>query len=228
MTTTEAIASDMAVSNIKDASLDKENHEADTNYRQRLLDTINGHTYTDILLRNHISLDDHNTDASMDELLSLYEKLFEYGMFLSGFQFVGLIIDNKPSGVREEIAYFLLGLGFFTSIFAALVAFISIEFFKSMKNEDAELVVQGCMKYKQFFRLADTILFLDTGLFLTSLNVMAYSLVRTSLAITLNVIAGILVLFLMFCHYIIVLRRQIYTTKDGRVLKRKIYSDRHR
>ena len=195
---------------------------------QRLLDAINGHTYTDILLRNHISREKHNVDTALDELLSLYEKLFEYGMFLSGFQFVGLIIDNKPSGLREEIAYFFLGLGFFTSIFAALVAFISIEFFKSMKNEDAELVVEGCMKYKQFFRLADTILFMDTGLFLTSLNIMAYSLLRTYLAITLNVIAGLLVIFLISCHYIIVLRRQIYKTKDGKILKRKIYTDKFR
>ena len=212
-----------------DKSQDQQNgDEEEGRVRNRMLQTINGHTYSDILLRNRISHTEHDIDAALDEMLSFYEKLFEYGMFLSGFQFVGLIIDNKPSGVREEIAYFFLGLGFFSSIFAALVAFISIEFFKSMKNEDPELVVEGCMKYKHFFRLADTILFLDTGLFLISLNVMAYSLVRTSLAIALNVIAGLLMLFLVCCHYIIVLRRQIYTTKDGRVLKRKIYTDRYR
>ena len=198
------------------------------NKNERLLDLIDGHTYTDILLRNNILKDGANVNIAMDELLSLYEKLFEYGMFLSGFQFVGLIIDNKPSGLREEIAYFFLGLGFFTSIFAALVAFISLEFFKSMKNEDPELVITGCMKYKRFFRLADIILFLDTGLFLLSLNVMAYSLLRSYLAITLNIVAGLLVIFLLSCHYIIVLRRQIYTLKDGKVLKRNIYTDKFR
>ena len=202
--------------------------EEQRNVIKRMLQAINGHTYSDILLRNRISSNEHDMDSALDEMLSLYEKLFEYGMFLSGFQFVGLIIDNKPSGVREEVAYFFLGLGFFASIFAALVAFISIEFFKSMKNEDPELVVEGCMKYKRFFRLADIILFLDTGLFLTSLNIMAYSLVRKSLAIALNVIAGLLAVFLLSSHYIIVIRRQIYTTKDGRVLKRKIYTDRFR
>ena len=207
-----------------ESNVDKE----DGNVIKRLLLAINGHTYSDILLRNRISDNEHDLNSALDEMLSLYEKLFEYGMFLSGFQFVGLIIDNKPSGVREEVAYFLLGLGFFSSIFAALVAFISIEFFKSMKNEDPEFVVEGCMKYKRFFRLADIILFLDTGLFLASLNVMAYSLVRKSLALALNVIAGLLVIFLMVCHYIVVLRRQIYTTRDGKVLKRKIYTDRFR
>eukprot|EP00795_Rhopilema_esculentum_P000820 gene820-10561_t len=198
------------------------------NTNERLLDMIDGRTYTDILLRNNILEDGANMNIAMDELLSLYEKLFEYGMFLSGFQFVGLIIDNKPSGLREEIAYFFLGLGFFTSIFAALVAFISLEFFKSMKNEDPELVITGCMKYKKFFRLADSILFLDTGLFLLSLNVMVYSLLRSYLAITLNVIAGLLTIFLLSCHYIIVLRRQIYTLKDGKVLRRNIYTDKFR
>lgn len=220
----------MSINKIDDSNVDKKSEmkEDGRPVMQSLLDHLDGHTYTDILLRNQISLNHQNMDAALDELLSLYEKLFEYGMFLSGFQFVGLIIDNKPTGLREEIAYFFLGLGFFTSIFAALVAFISIEFFKSMKNEDPELVVVGCMKYKPFFRLADMVLFLDTGLFLISLNIMAYSLVQVPLAITLNIIAGLLVMFLLAAHYVIVLRRQIYTTKDGKVLKRKIYSDKFR
>ena len=205
-----------------------DNDESETAMHQKLLDAINGHTYTDILLRNFIFDKSFDMNQAVDELLSLYEKLFEYGMFLSGFQFVGLVVDSKPNGTREEVAYFFLGLGFFASIFAALVAFISIEFFKSMKNEDPELVVEGCMKYKKFFQLADKILFLDTGLFLLSLNFMAYTPLRWSLAFSLNIIAGLLVLFLAVCHYIVVLRRQIYKTKSGKVLKRKIYKDRFR
>lgn len=207
---------------------DVENHKNETSMRQTLLSAINGHTYTDILLRNYIFDQSFDMNQAMDELLSLYEKLFEYGMFLSGFQFVGLVVDSKPNGTREEVAYFFLGLGFFASIFAALVAFISIEFFKSMKNEDPELVVEGCMRYKKFFQLADKILFLDTGLFLLSLNFMAYTPLRWSLAFSLNIIAGLLVLFLAVCHYIVVLRRQIFKTKGGKELKRKIYMDRFR
>eukprot|EP00794_Sanderia_malayensis_P018658 gene18658-20539_t len=190
--------------------------------QEKLKALLIGRTYMDILLRNHIE----NVNEGLEELMSLYERLFEYGMFLSGFQFVGLIVENKPTGLREELAYFFLGLGFFSSVFAALVAFISLEFFKSMKNEDPELVFTGCLRYKHFFRLADITLFADTGLFLTSLNLVVYSVLRQSLAIALNVVAGVLVLFLAGCHFYIVLRKQNFTSSAGKALKRKLYADK--
>ena len=208
----------------EDNNAENTNRPTDVSLRQRLLNRLDGHTYMDILLMNNI--DDIN--AAISELLSLYERLFEYGMFLSGFQFVGLVVDNKPIGFREELAYFLLGLGFFSSIFAALLAFISIEFFKSMRNEDPEMVVEGCMRYKSFFHLADVTLFIDTGLFLLSLNIVVYSVVRIYFAVALNVIAGILVVFLACGHFIVVIKRQKYLLPDGRQLKRKIYTDRSR
>jgi len=214
----DIIANNSLEMNYRDEKID----QAEIGLRQRLLERLNGHTYMDILLRNHIE----NINSGIEELLSLYGRLFEYGMFLSGFQFVGLIVENKPKGLREELAYFFLGLGFFSSIFAALIAFISIEFFKSMKNEDPEYVVEGCMKYKKFFRLADMTLFLDTGLFLISLNIAVYSTLRLSFSIALNVIAGLLVMFLAGCHFFIVLRKQIFTVSGGRVLKRNIYADK--
>eukprot|EP00794_Sanderia_malayensis_P018659 gene18659-20540_t len=193
--------------------------------QEKLKSMLIGRTYMDILLRNHIE----NVNEGLEELMSLYEKLFQYGMFLSGFQFVGLIVGPPYNRLREfqgVLAYFSLSLGFFSSIFAVLVAFMSLKFFKSMKNEDPELVFTGCLRYKKFFLLADVALFASTGLFLTSLNLQLYFFLDKGLVNALNVVTGVLVLFLVGCHFCIFNRQQSFSSSTGKTLKRKLYADK--
>eukprot|EP00794_Sanderia_malayensis_P018660 gene18660-20541_t len=192
--------------------------------QKNLKSMLIGRTYMDILLRNHIE----NVNEGLEELMSLYEKLFQYGMFLSGFQFVNLTMGSpyRMREFQEVLAYLSLSLGFFSSIFAVLVAFMSLKFFKSMKNEDPELVFTGCLRYKKFFLLADVALFASTGLFLTSLNLQLHFALDKGLANALNVVTGVLVLFLVGCHFCIFNRQQSFSSSTGKTLKRKLYADK--
>ena len=110
----------------------------------------NGATYFDILLYNCI--DDLNNDPllnpeklnlALDDISDIYDKLFNFGLTLSGFQFVGLTLERnlkEDESIDLRIAYFILSIGFITSLFGSLLSFISIEYIKGIRDESQELL----------------------------------------------------------------------------------------
>lgn len=181
------------------------------------LERTSSRGFVKIILRNNIT----NLNNALEELQGIYNNLFTYGIYLSGFQFVGLSVDTTITNTREELSFFLLALGFFCSLMAALISFVAIEYLKALKNEDPEFIMAGCMKYALFFWSSEILLILDSSLFVLSLNLLVYSQLRTSLAVILNGVSILFFIILATCHYLIITRKQEY--KSGQVvLKRKL------
>ena len=87
--------------------------------------------------------------------IQLHANLFQFGIFMSGFQFVGLVVENQPDATEtlRYYGFFTLCIGFFLSMFSALISFIAMEYFNGIKNEDPEFIVLGVLKFKGFFRV---------------------------------------------------------------------------
>jgi hypothetical protein len=195
--------------------MDKEN-DNDKSLLQQLEKTPS-RGFVKIILRNYI----HDLNCALDELQGIYNNLFTYGIYLSGFQFVGLQVDQTISNTTEELSYFLLALGFFCSLMAALVSFITIEYLKALRNEEPEFILAGCMKYALYFWLSELLLILDSVLFVVSLNMLVYTYLRTLLAVILNVVSVVFSLTLGISHYLVIVRKQTYMY-DGKKLKRRL------
>ena len=187
---------------------------------EELLGQLNGTTsrgFVKIILRNYLT----NLNDGVEELQGIYNNLFSYGIYLSGFQFIGLSVDRAITNTREEISFFLLALGFFLSLMAALTAFVTIEYLKALKNEDPQFIMAGCIKYALFFWFSEVLLILDSTVFVLSLNLLVYSILRTSLAVVLNVVSVVFFIILSSSHYWIITRRQTYQV-GSKILKRKL------
>lgn len=182
-----------------------------------------GATYFDILLFNCI--DDINNDPllnpeklnlALDDMSDIYDKLFNFGLTLSGFQFVGLTLEKnlkEDESIDLRIAYFILSIGFITSLFGSLLSFISIEYLKGIRDESQEFIISGIKKYKTIFKLADIILYLDSILFVVPLNIMIYNVLDIFFGIIFNSLSLLFFIFGMYFHYTIIISRQSYNLK---------------
>ena len=121
----------------------------------RLSNKITGHSYFDIMLYNDIvstyendkkkKPDEQDKEGqgisindSLDSLISIYDKLFSFGFSLSGYQFIGLVLEKTivdNDNRYAPLAYFLLAIGFLISLFGAMSSFFILEFLTSIKNE---------------------------------------------------------------------------------------------
>ena len=182
-----------------------------------------GATYFDILLYNCI--DDFNNvpilnadklNDALDDISDVYDKLFNFGLTLSGFQFVGLTLERNlkdDETIFLRIAYFILSLGFITSLFGSLLSFISIEYIKGIREESQEFIITGIKKYKTIFKLADVILYLDSILFVVPLNIMIYNVLDVFFGIIFNSMSLLFFILGMYFHYTIIISRQTYNLK---------------
>ena len=78
---------------------------------------INGTTYFDILLYNcydeiNRQINKDKLSQAFDDLLDIYSNLFNLGLSISGYQFIGIILEKNLSlteTIYIRIAYFLFG-----------------------------------------------------------------------------------------------------------------------
>ena len=65
-----------------------------------------GDTYFDILLFNCYNklskqIDKDKLDKALDDFINVYKDLFDLGLSISGYQFVGIILENNLSLTKE-------------------------------------------------------------------------------------------------------------------------------
>ena len=74
---------------------------------------------------------------------------------MSGFQFVGLILENSVTHLETQykVAYFILSIGFILSLFGSLLSYITFKYLRSIKYESSQFVIQGMNRYYKFFML---------------------------------------------------------------------------
>jgi len=200
--------------------------ETDTLFN-RLSRKINGHSYFDIMIYNGIvSAKDEsiNVNDSLDDLISIYDKLFGFGFSLSGYQFIGLVLEKTIVDNNNEyapFAYFMLAIGFLISLFGSMSSFFILEFLTSIKNEEPEFIVHSLQKYKTIFKgFSEALLYVDCMLFLIPINILIYNVLSDTYGFIFNIMSGILFILGLVFSYCIIIAKQEFQ-EDG--IKRRIY-----
>ena len=200
--------------------------ETDTLFN-RLSKRINGHSYFDIMIYNGIvSAKDEsiNVNDSLDDLISIYDKLFGFGFSLSGYQFIGLVLEKTIVDNNNEyapFAYFMLAIGFLISLFGSMSSFFILEFLTSIKNEEPEFIVHSLQKYKTIFKgFSEALLYVDCMLFLIPINILIYNVLSDTYGFIFNIMSGILFILGLVFSYCIIIAKQEFQ-EDG--IKRRIY-----
>mgnify|MGYP001240996366 CR=1 FL=1 len=177
-----------------------------------------GFTYFDILLFNcynkeNSTINIDKLNLALDDIADVYDKLFNFGLTLSGYQFIGLTLERNLQDTESmdvRIAYFILSIGFLFSLFGSLLSFIVIEYIRGIRDETPDFIVAGIKQYKKIFKLTDIILYGNSILFVVPLNILIYHVLDTFFGIIFNVSSVVLFFFGIYFHYKIIISRQIY------------------
>ena len=199
--------------------------ETDTLFN-RLSKRINGHSYFDIMIYNGIvsaKEESINVNDSLDDLISIYDKLFGFGFSLSGYQFIGLVLEKTIVDNNNQyapFAYFLLAIGFLISLFGSMSSFFILEFLTSIKNEEPEFIVHSLQKYKTIFKgFSEALLYVDCMLFLIPINILIYNVLSDTYGFIFNIMSGILFILGLVFSYCIIIAKQEF---QGDGIKRRI------
>ena len=198
---------------------------------KRLSNRITDHSYFDIMIYNGIvsSKDEHDEETidindSLDDLISIYDKLFGFGFSLSGYQFIGLVLEKTivdNDNRYAPLAYFLLAIGFLISLFGSMSSFFILEFLTSIKNEEPEFIVHSLQRYKTIFKgCSEALLYLDCILFLIPINILIYNVLNDTYGLIFNIMSGVLFILGLIFSYCIIIAKQEF--KDNEI-KRRIY-----
>tara|TARA_B100001121_G_C18686255_1_gene620790 strand:+ start:1848 stop:2552 length:705 start_codon:yes stop_codon:yes gene_type:complete len=183
---------------------------------------VSGRSYFDILLYNCYDeekkmIDKEKLNTAFDDLLDNYGDLLNMGIMLSGFQFVGIILEKNLSlteSYEMTVAYFLLSVGFLISMFGVLISFITLEYLRGCRDETVEFIVVGIQKYKWIFKSADAILYSDCIMFTVPINLLIYNSLELNLSLTYNIVCGFLFIIGIFTHYMIIVAKQNYNLTE--------------
>ena len=177
-----------------------------------------GNTYFDILLFNcynpiNFKMNISKLNTAIDDIVDVYDKLFNFGLTLSGYQFIGLTLERNlqdTSSIDVRVAYFILSFGFLISLFGSLLAFIVMEYLKGVREETPEFIIAGIKEYKTIFKLTDIILYANSILFVAPINILIYNVIDFYFGVIFNISSGILFFLGIYFHYKIIISRQSY------------------
>ena len=177
------------------------------------------YTYADIFLYNSY-YSSNNFDSALDNLYANYEKLFEIGITLSAFQFVGIVLENNVALESDyiKIGYFILCLGFVISLFGTLLSYIAFTYINSIRGESHDFILEGIQKYKHFFKLSDMFLYIDSVLFIIPINLLIYNVLDFYYSLSFNIICGLLAICGISSHYLIIIKYQNYKYTKRNIL----------
>ena len=153
-----------------------------------------------------------NLHDAMDDLIGIQEKLFDFGLTMSGFQFVGLILENSITNkpMYLKVAYFILSIGFVLSLFGSVLSYITFKFIRSIKNEKKKFIEKSMIKYNKIFMLSYVVPFCNSILFMIPLNILIYNILDVYFGIIFNVLSTIIFLTGIVLHQIVIVKKQKY------------------
>lgn len=153
------------------------------------------YTYCEMLLYNDLTTE-IKIGPGLDSVIEVYDKLHDFGLSLSGYQFIGLVLEK--SYVEDSnsniflFAYFMLATGFIVSLFGSLLSFCMQEFLIYIKNESNEYIVKNIIKYRRYLKLPHNVLLVNTFLFALPINIVIHNSLTYVYSILFNVISIIL------------------------------------
>ena len=191
----------------------------DNNIRKLI---CSGTSYFDILIYNCYDHDNHiinkeKLSTAFDDIIGNYNDLLSLGISLSGYQFVGIILEKNLSLTESydmKFAYFILSLGFLVSMFGVLICFITIEYLRGCRDEEPEFIIAGIQKYKKLFKLGDVILYINCILFTVPINLLIYNSLDFLYGIIYNITCLLFMILGIYFHYNVIVCKQQYNLTD--------------
>jgi hypothetical protein len=187
-----------------------------------------GYTNMELMIANGYNPSDTFTDdlsTSIDDIIAIYDQLFDSACTLAGFQFIGIVFDKtviEGNITLSSFAYFFFGLGFVVSLFSAIMTFITSTFLKTLRFENKEFVETSIQKYKKLFYFGYITFFINSICFMVPINIILHELIYYPFAIAINIASLITVILGITFYVIIVHNKQIYTI-NNREIKRNVY-----
>ena len=187
-----------------------------------------GYTNMEIMIANGYDPSGDFKDelsTSIDDIVAIYDQLFDSACTLAGFQFIGIVFDK--TAISDDISissfsYFFFGLGFIISLFSAMMTFITSTFLKTLRFENKDFIEKSLQKYKTIFYFGYITFFVNTIAFIVPINIILHELIYYPFAICINIASLIVVILGVTFYYLIVHKRQIYVENNVEI-KRNIY-----
>ena len=176
------------------------------------------------IIRNNVHSDEE-FQVAMDTIVDKHTRLYEFGLAMSGVQFIGLSVDTLANTDQlKQVGYFLLAICCLVSLFGSTASYILIKYITSIRWEHKEFVLAGIYKNRAWFRFTEIIPYLTSGLFLTTINLMTHTLVPLVFACVFNVMSGVFFLTIFVMLYGLICKNQSYLPidPDEDILLRKI------
>tara|TARA_Y100000768_G_C23641882_1_gene524461 strand:- start:62 stop:655 length:594 start_codon:yes stop_codon:yes gene_type:complete len=192
--------------------------------QQKIKDNKKGknYTYSDMLIYNDLK-NDNKIGPGLDLLREVYDKLYGFGLSLSGYQFIGLMVGEAL--IEDDthyiflFAYFMLAIGFIVSLFGSLLSFCMWQFITYIKTESPNYIIESIIKYKYELQLPHYILEINTFCFALPINILIYKNLDKYYGIGFNIASVILLLTGFPIHYKMVSKNQQYETAIAQILE---------
>tara|TARA_B100001964_G_scaffold237671_1_gene301657 strand:- start:1896 stop:2528 length:633 start_codon:yes stop_codon:yes gene_type:complete len=173
------------------------------------------YTYSEMLIYNDLVENDKIGDG-LQSTIDVYDKLYEFGLSLSGFQFIGLVLEKSLLSEYDEhsnnFAFFMLAFGFIISLFGSLLSFCMYEYLTYIKHESDTFIVKGIINYRTFLKSPHIILLSDTFCFALPINILIHNNLTAYYAYIFNFLS-LLLLFIGFkIHRLMIINKQNYST----------------
>ena len=171
------------------------------------------YTYSDMLIYNDLAREGE-TRQGLESLIAIYDKLYGFGLSLSGYQFIGLLFERAVSDQTDTraypLAYFLLAIGFVVSLFGSLLSFCMYEFLVLARSESNEYIARGIVKYRYWLKLPHDVLQLNTLFFALPINIIIHRNLSLEYGILFNLASAILLGIGFPIHYRMIMCQQTH------------------
>ena len=151
-----------------------------------------GYGYAEMMVYNDLTTPPVAKPA-LESAIAVYDKLYGFGLSLSGYQFIGLILEKSAventTHIAYPFAYFMLAVGFVVSLFGALLSFCMYEFLVFARTETDEYIVKGVVYYRKYLRLPHDVLLANTFLFALPINILIHNHLELVYGIIFNVVS---------------------------------------
>jgi len=185
--------------------------------------------YSDILIYNELKTNEQTPDklldTSLSDLMIIYDRLYNYGFSLAGYQFIGLAVSSFSDNITfiNQFAFFILSIGFIISCFSSLLSFCMYEYINGIKLETNEFIVSGLNYFRFYLFIPHPLLLFNTLLFILPFNILMHTALGYEFAIWMNIVS----LFLcsgFWIHLRMIFFEQKYPSiiNDGAIIKRRI------
>tara|TARA_B100001093_G_C26379926_1_gene822441 strand:- start:33 stop:602 length:570 start_codon:yes stop_codon:yes gene_type:complete len=152
-----------------------------------------------------------NFQKAMDTLIEKHTRLYEFGLAMSGVQFIGLSMENLTEApVMKQVGYFLLSICFLVSLFGSTLSYVLIKYITSIRWESQEFVLAGFHKFYSWFRFTELVPYMTSGLFLLTINILSHTQLPLVYCITFNGFSFILVLTAFIMLQLMICQNQVY------------------